>query len=95
MLLFLEEESTVELEPGQPAPPGMEDAVELKKCVIQSKLDSYKSKPLIGLEYLIELVMESGDPNYHCLLCNKQGVNNNIIIHLSSQVHYMKYLVSK
>lgn len=92
---LISEDSTVELQPGEPAPPGMEDMVELKKCLIQSKLDAYKEKPLIGLEYLIELTVDENiDPSYWCLLCNKQGNNNNIINHLSSQQHYLKYLVS-
>ncbi|XP_075238657.1 uncharacterized protein CG7065-like isoform X2 [Lycorma delicatula] len=89
------EDTTVELQPGEPAPPGMEDMVEPKKCIIQAKLDLFKGKPLIGLEYLIELIIDdNSEPTYCCLLCNKQGPNNNIMTHLSSQQHYLKYLQS-
>ena len=43
------------MRPGEPIPPGMEDIVETK-CQIQDTLDNYNSGPLIGIEYIVELV---------------------------------------
>lgn len=49
-----EEEPSVK--PGEPIPPGLEDVVD-SVCQIQSTFDHFTSGPLIGLEYIVELVM--------------------------------------
>lgn len=45
---------TTDVLPGEPVPPGMEDVVE-GVCQIQSTFDEHPG-PLIGLEYIVELV---------------------------------------
>lgn len=86
----------LDLEPGEPVPPGLEEVI-IKNCLIQPKLDSWKSSPLIGLEFLVELTQCNFDDEiyYYCLLCDKNGSQRNIFIHFTSIFHYMKYLVSK
>ncbi|XP_014254047.1 uncharacterized protein LOC106669237 isoform X2 [Cimex lectularius] len=79
--------------PGEPVPPGMEDIVE-GVCQIQKTLDSFKAAPLIGLEYIVELVSSTGEgePRYACLLCEKRGDPRSVMLHLTSQNHYLKYI---
>ena len=74
-------------------PPGFEDEVEAV-LQIQSVLDNYKMSPLIGLEYLVELVDSSKEPQYNCMLCNKKGDPRTVMTHLTSQNHRMSYIVS-
>ncbi|XP_039300229.1 uncharacterized protein LOC120355670 [Nilaparvata lugens] len=92
--ILYEEELETRIELGEPAPPGMENETQIKPCKIQVQLDSFRSVPIIGLEYLIELT-EAGDVQaYYCLLCDKQGITNNILKHFTSVKHSLNYLVS-
>lgn len=64
-------------------------------CKIQNKLDNC-NKPLIGLEYLLEIDCKRATfAHYCCLLCDKQGDFPALLIHLLSQNHQLYYLVSK
>ena len=82
------------IEPGEPVPPGLEEVV-IATCEIQKELDAYTTGPLIGLEYLVELSNKTDDPlEYFCLLCDRRGYSRNIMVHLTSQLHYRKYIVS-
>lgn len=78
---------------GQPLPPGMEDEIS-GPCQILKTLETY-DQPLIGLEFLLELnIIELKEPRYLCLLCDKRGDPRSILVHLTSQSHYLMYLVS-
>ncbi|CAH1402686.1 unnamed protein product, partial [Nezara viridula] len=82
--------------PGEPIPPGMEDMVE-SKCQIQESLDNYTGGPLIGIEYIVELVSsEEGvrkeEPKYICLLCEKKGDPRSVMVHLTSHNHALRYI---
>lgn len=77
---------------GQPLPPGMEDII-TGPCQIWKTLENY-DHPLIGLEFLLELnMLELKEPRYLCLLCDKRGDPRSILVHLTSQSHYLIYLV--
>lgn len=79
---------------GQPLPPGVEDETAAGACQILKTLETYEH-PLIGLEFLLELhsTDESKEPRYFCLLCSKRGDSRIILVHLTSQKHYLLYLV--
>ncbi|KAF5296408.1 hypothetical protein FQR65_LT01395 [Abscondita terminalis] len=79
--------------PGEPIPPGVEGEVE-KVAQIQETLDNYTVGPLIGLEYLIELLEYDRDkePSYLCLLCDKRGDPRTVIAHLGSYNHIIQYI---
>lgn len=84
----------MQIAPGEPVPPGFENEVKLI-ATLQSTIDRYKGPPLIGLEYIVELTFtDSGSPNYICILCDKRSDFNNIMTHLISYDHRIKYLVS-
>lgn len=78
---------------GQPLPPGMEDEI-TGPCQILKSLVTFEH-PLIGLEFLLELhnIVELKEPRYLCLLCDKRGDPRTILVHLTSQNHYLMYLV--
>ncbi|PNF34078.1 hypothetical protein B7P43_G01165 [Cryptotermes secundus] len=96
MFTRLESKPLVEmpkLAPGEPVPPGFEDVVK-RVTQIQATLDSHKSSPLIGLEYLVELVPdETGkEPMYVCMLCDKKGDPRVAMAHITSYNHRSKYI---
>jgi hypothetical protein len=81
-----------EVAPGEPIPPGMEDQIS-KSTTIQMSLDRHRSSPLVGLEYLLELVdPESTEPSYTCVLCNKRGDPRTVMAHITSYNHRITYL---
>ncbi|XP_066907915.1 uncharacterized protein CG7065 [Halyomorpha halys] len=71
----------------------MEDMVE-SKCQIQDTLDNYSGGPLIGIEYIVELVSseEGVEPKYICLLCEKKGDPRSVMVHLTSHNHALRYI---
>lgn len=81
------------LAPGEPVPPGFEDVVK-RVTQIQATLDSHRSTPLIGLEYLVELVPDERgkEPMYVCMLCDKKGDPRIAMAHLNSFNHRCKYI---
>lgn len=84
----------MQISPGEPVPPGFEDVVK-PVAELQVILSKYRSSPLIGLEYIIELIMGEKRPRtYHCALCDKICDTKDIIDHIKSYEHRCKYLVS-
>ncbi len=82
------------LAPGEPVPPGFENEVK-PVADLQNTIDSYKEQPLVGLEYIIELNEGSeSERSYHCVLCETRGDPRTIMVHLISQNHRLKFLVS-
>ncbi|XP_044004555.1 uncharacterized protein CG7065-like [Aphidius gifuensis] len=80
------------LAPGEPAPPGMEDQVN-RITSIQVSLDRHQSSPLVGLEYLLEIIdNDSPEPSYKCVLCEKRGDPRTVMAHITSYNHRMTYL---
>lgn len=80
------------LAPGEPIPPGMEDQI-TRTTTIQMSLDRHRSSPLVGLEYLLELVdNDSCEPSYTCVLCDKRGDPRTVMAHITSYNHRITYL---
>ncbi|XP_066588406.1 uncharacterized protein CG7065-like [Prorops nasuta] len=80
------------LAPGEPIPPGMEDQI-TRTTTIQVSLDRHRSSPLVGLEYLLELVdSDSCEPSYTCVLCDKRGDPRTVMAHITSYNHRITYL---
>jgi len=82
-----------DLAPGEPIPPGMEDQITSKTTAIQMSLDRHRSSPLVGLEYLLELVdSDCNEPSYTCVLCDKRGDPRTVMAHITSYNHRITYL---
>ncbi|XP_046752755.1 uncharacterized protein CG7065-like isoform X1 [Diprion similis] len=80
------------LAPGEPVPPGMEDQM-TRTTTIQVSLDRHRSSPLVGLEYLLELIdNDSCEPSYTCVLCDKRGDPRTVMAHITSYNHRITYL---
>lgn len=78
--------------PGEPIPPGMEDQI-TTSTAIQMSLDRHRSSPLVGLEYLLEIVdPEINEPSYTCVLCDKRGDPRTVMAHITSYNHRITYL---
>ncbi|XP_059477173.1 uncharacterized protein LOC132197708 isoform X2 [Neocloeon triangulifer] len=93
---YRREQETAHLD--EPAVPGME--MEMRRVPLcQTMLDKFTDSPIIGLEYLVEL-MDDDVENCHvvCFLCDKRGENlmqnvrQNIISHMIGTAHRMNYL---
>lgn len=86
------------LSDAEPGPPGVDEDEERDPPVlanIQGTLDDFKSTPLIGLEYVVELNDDyEKEPAYVCMLCDKKGDPRTVMAHLVSYNHRFKYLVS-
>lgn len=74
---------------GEPNPPGIEDVPSFLETI-----GLKHSKPLIGVEYVIELVDNHvSTPTFVCTLCDKRCDPRSILQQLVSHRHRMKYLV--
>ncbi|KAG5669657.1 hypothetical protein PVAND_017541 [Polypedilum vanderplanki] len=77
--------------PGEPIPPGFEDEMPTESYL--SSIIMNVEKPLIGLEYVVELLdSKAKEPLYVCILCDKRCDPRNIIAQVTSHRHRMKYL---
>lgn len=78
--------------PGEPLPPGYEDEVNTISHL--ESIGSKQAKPLIGIEYVVELIdNKAKEPFYVCTLCDKRCDPRNILPQITSHRHRMKYLV--
>jgi hypothetical protein len=68
----------------------------LKNCVILEKvLNLRQKKPILGLEYLVELAnVPEVDFVYVCLLCRVEEKDEKILDHFCSRQHIEKFVVS-
>ena len=65
---------------------------------IQAMLNEFNDAPVIGLEFILEIVNDvstNPPPSYHCLLCNKSLESAGLISDVISAEHRIAYLVSK
>lgn len=75
-------------------PPGCEEETVVVSYLEQ--ISEKQSKPLIGLEYVVELIdRKAKEPFYICTLCDKKCDPRNITPQITSHRHRMKYLVRK
>ncbi|KAK9882963.1 hypothetical protein WA026_001180 [Henosepilachna vigintioctopunctata] len=86
-------ETPMVVAPGEPVPPGFEGEIE-SVTMIQGRLDGFNAGPLVGLEYLLELLDydPTKEPSYLCILCDKKGDPRTVLTHLSSYNHQVMYL---
>ncbi|XP_040163003.1 uncharacterized protein CG7065-like [Anopheles arabiensis] len=62
---------------------------------LQNVLDGYRDGPLVGLEYIVELIdsANGADPVYSCVLCNLYNNNESgITTHMIGMGHRFKFL---
>ena len=63
--------------------------------IIFKVFDKFKDAPLIGLEYIVEIIHGPNvDPTYECLLCKTSLKASDVISCVISAKHRLKYLVS-
>ncbi len=73
----------------------MEEGLIPKTPVILRALDKYQEAPLVGLEYLVEIIHGPNvDPTYECLLCMSSFNVREVMEDLLSAKHRLRYLVS-
>ena len=64
--------------------------------IIFKLFDKFKDAPLLGLEYLVEIIQGPNvDPTYECLLCHTTLESKDVISCVVSARHRLKYLVSQ
>lgn len=62
--------------------------------VLAALLPLYKAAPLVGLEYVVEVHQDRGDPHHTCLLCRFESGTKDLMYHLLSAQHRLTYLVN-
>ena len=73
------------------SPPG-EDLLP-HEPVIYRLFDKFKEAPLIGIEYIVEIIHGPNvDPTYECLLCHKSLDSKDVISCIISAKHRLNYL---
>eukprot|EP00095_Tigriopus_kingsejongensis_P011972 snap_masked-scaffold906_size82779-processed-gene-0.4 protein:Tk11972 transcript:snap_masked-scaffold906_size82779-processed-gene-0.4-mRNA-1 annotation:"conserved hypothetical protein" len=80
------------LEVQQPVPPGEEFDLEPEGAAIQRILDQFRDGPLVGIEYVVEIIRPCNPPNYHCFLCDRDFDGASLISDLLSAEHRLNYL---
>lgn len=78
---------------GADVPPPGEDALLPHQPIIFKIFDKFDDAPLLGLEYLVEIIHGPNvDPSYECLLCRTKLAANDVISCVISAKHRLKYL---
>ena len=85
--------SFAKMDPIQPTPPGEEmEAVTPSEPAIKRLLDSFRDAPVIGAEFIVEILRPRDQPLYHCCLCDTNFDAAGIVSCLISARHRLEYL---
>ena len=80
---------------GADVPPPGEEALIPREPIIFKVFDQFREAPLIGLEYIVEIIHGPNvDPTYECLLCRTTLRANDVLSDVISAQHRLNYLVS-
>ena len=80
---------------GADVPPPGEEALIPREPIIFKVFDQFREAPLIGLEYIVEIIHGPNvDPTYECLLCKTTLRANDVLSCVISAKHRLNYLVS-
>jgi len=63
--------------------------------VVSHLLSRYKVAPLLGLDYIVEVLVGRTDAEYHCLLCETISTARLLMFHLLSAQHRVGYLQNR
>ena len=61
--------------------------------LIKETLDRFREAPLIGVEYIVEILIPRNEPMYKCMICKNTFDAAGIVADLVSANHRLKYLV--
>ncbi len=75
-----------------PLPPGEEAPATPAEPAIKRLLDAFRDAPVIGAEYVVEILRERDQPLYHCCLCDTNFDAAGIVSDLISARHRLQYL---
>ena len=62
--------------------------------LILDALTRFKEAPLIGLEYVVEILRSRSEPIYKCMICRRTFESDELIGDVISTTHRLGYLVS-
>jgi hypothetical protein len=63
------------------------------EALIKETLDKFREAPLIGLEYIIEILRPRQEPIYKCMICKKSFDSVGVVPDVVSTNHRLGYLV--
>ena len=85
--------SFAKMDPIQPTPPGEEaDAATPAEPAVKRLLDAFRDAPVIGAEFIVEILRERDQPLYHCCLCDTNFDAAGIVSCLISARHRLEFL---
>ncbi|CAG0903592.1 unnamed protein product [Darwinula stevensoni] len=73
-------------------PPPLQPFCENTPAIIQPFLEAFSYKPLVGLDYVLEMISDSGELLYNCLLCTRCASRNILTSHLMGSQHRLSYM---
>jgi len=62
------------------------------RSLLSRLLEKYTVGPVVGLEYVVEVLVGRADPEYKCALCRISSNIHNIVEHLLSALHRLAYM---
>ena len=63
------------------------------RSLLSRLLDKFVVGPVLGLEYVVEVLVGRADPEYRCALCCISSSVHDIMPHLLSAIHRLAYMV--
>jgi hypothetical protein len=78
---------------SEPTPSSGEGSYLPPEPLIKETLDKFREAPLIGLEYIIEILRPRQEPIYKCMICKNTFDSVGIIADVVSTNHRLGYLV--
>ena len=71
---------------------GPQERLVMSRPVVQEMLDQFNVCPLLGLEFLIEIVKAPENSRYYCSLCSLDLHVTELILHLTSLNHNLAFI---
>ena len=71
---------------------GLPERLFMNRPVVKELLDQFVSCPLLGLDHVFEVLQGNLEPIYNCSLCYKDTRMDDLIEHLTSCEHIIKFL---
>jgi len=71
---------------------GLDERIFMNRPVVQEMLEQFILCPLIGLDYIFEVLKGQEEPHYHCALCNVDSKLLDLVPHITSLTHVLTFI---
>ena len=71
---------------------GLEERIAMNRPVLQEMVDQFTLCPLLGLDYVVEILAGHLEPSYHCAVCSVDITMSDLMHHLTSLNHVLTFI---